>query len=107
MKLTSIKLVTIIADRKLKNVLIRFFKDAGISGYTYYEAYGKSSKQLKDETSKEAEHLQFKILATEFLANSLMKTIAEELFAKEPVVVFRQDTDVIRGEKFEKVVYGL
>ncbi|MCD4780229.1 MAG: hypothetical protein K8S27_06760 [Candidatus Omnitrophica bacterium] len=107
MKLTNIKLVTIITNKNLKETLIKFFKEAGISGYTYYEAYGKGSHQLEDETSPETEHIQFKVLASNLIAVSLMKVISEELFSKDKVIVFQQDANVIRGEKFEKVVYGL
>jgi nitrogen regulatory protein PII len=107
MNLTNIKLVTIIANKNLKKTLIKFFKEAGVSGYTYYEAYGKGSHQLEDETSQEIEQIQFKVLATDFISVSLMKAISEGLFSKEKIIVFQQDAHVIRGEKFEKAVYGL
>jgi len=107
MKLTNVKLVTIIADKNLKETLVNFLKEAGVSGYTYYEAYGKGSHQLEDVTSPETEHIQFKVLASDFISISLMKEISEELFSKEKVIIFQQDAHVIRGEKFEKVVYGL
>jgi len=107
MNLTGIKLVTVIANKNLKKTLIKFFKDAGVSGYTYYEAYGKGSHHLEDEASQETEQIQFKVLATDFISASLMKVISEELFSKEKIIVFQQDAQVIRGEKFEKEVYGL
>ena len=107
MQLTNIKLVTIIANRSLKKKLVKFLKEAGVSGYTYYDAYGKGSHQLEDETSPETEHIQFKVLASNLISISLMQVISEELFSKEKVIVFQQDANVIRGEKFEKVVYGL
>ena len=87
--------------------MIQFFKEAGVSGYTYYEAYGKGSHQLGDENSSETEHIQFKVLASDLIAVDLMQLISEELFSKDTVIVFQQDASVIRGEKFEKVVYGL
>lgn len=107
MNLTNIKLVTIVANKNLKEVLIKFFKEAGISGYTYNKVYGKGIQQLKNDDSPETEHLKFKVLTTSLVSTSLMKTIASELFSKEKVIVFQQDAHVIRGEKFEKAVYGL
>lgn len=107
MNLTNIKMVIIIADKKLKKTVIKFFKEAGVSGYTSCVAYGKGSCQLKDKASQETELVQFKVLAADFISVSLMKSISEELFSKEKVIVFQQDAHVIRGEKFEKAVYGL
>lgn len=106
MKLNSIKLVTIIAPKDLKGELIALFKSAGISGYTYFEAFGKGAGQLWDQNTRETDNLQFKVLVPILIAHTLMQTIAEKYFGKHKVIVFEQDANVIRYEKFEKVVYG-
>ena len=101
MKLAAMKLVTVIADIRLKDELIRFFRNAGIAGYTFYPAYGKGASRLADDSSQESENIQFKILVPEMLSVSLMKAVAEKYFAGDSVIVFQQDATVIRREKFE------
>ena len=100
MKLTKFKLVTVIADRRLKSKLIQFFKEAGITGYTFYPAYGKGASLFGDETAEESEKIQFKILVSPIVAPSLMKVIHEDEFSGGGVIVFEQDVAVVRPEKF-------
>jgi hypothetical protein len=100
MKLTTVKLVTVIADRRLKGELIRFFTDAGITGYTFYPAYGKGPFLIEDETAEESENIQFKILVSPLLSLSLMKAVGDKEFFNGEVIVFEQDAAVLRPEKF-------
>jgi hypothetical protein len=100
MKLTKVKLVTVIADRRLKGKLIQFFKDAGITGYTFYPAFGKGATLFGKDTAEESENIQFKILVAPIVSPSLMKVIHEDEFANSGVIVFEQDAAVVRPEKF-------
>ncbi|MCA9400050.1 MAG: hypothetical protein KC713_00365 [Candidatus Omnitrophica bacterium] len=105
MKLSAIKLVTIIAPVYLKQEIVKFLRAAGISGYTDYYAHGRGEMQLHDIDVEETENVQFKILVPSMVAHALMHVIAEEFFEKEKVIVFEQDANVIRQEKFNKVDY--
>lgn len=105
MKLTAIKLVTIIAPKKFKKELVGLLRSAGISGYTFFEAFGKGEGQLRKRKSPESDNLQFKVLVPILIAQTLMQTIAELYFGKHKVIVFEQDANVIRYEKFEHVKY--
>ncbi|MDP6524994.1 MAG: hypothetical protein QGH15_12300 [Kiritimatiellia bacterium] len=100
MKLSTVKLVTVIADRALKQDLIQFFKDVGITGYTFCEVQGKGSSELADDSTEEAENVQFKILASQILSVSLMKAIAEKYIPTGNLILFQQDACVLRSEKF-------
>jgi hypothetical protein len=100
MKLTTVKLITVIADRRLKGELIQFFKEAGITGYTFYPAYGKGASLIEDEGVEESENIQFKILVSPLLSVSLMKAVYEKGFFDGGVIVFQQDAAVLRPEKF-------
>lgn len=105
MKLNAIKLVTIIAPRDIKTELLELFRSSGISGYTFFDAFGGGVRQLADRKSAETNNLQFKVLVPILIAHTLMQTIAEKYFGKCRVVVFEQDANVIRYEKFDKVDY--
>lgn len=106
MKLTTVKLVTVIADKHLKDELIQFFKRAGITGYTFYPASGKGASHLEDDSSEESENIQFKILVPPMLSVSLMKAVAETQFFQGRVILFQQDATVLRPEKFERSADG-
>ena len=105
MKLSAIKLVTIIVPKKLKNELVNFFKSAGISGYTYYYVYGGGERQISGADLTEAENVKFRVLVPSLLAITLMNFVIEDYFGKEKVIAFEQDAHVIRYEKFNKVEY--
>ncbi len=100
MKLTPFKLVTVIADQRLKQKLIEFFQDAGITGYTYGPVYGRGRSLLDDTPGEEAENIQFEILVSPFVSRSLMKVIHKNEFSNGGVIVFEQDASVVRPEKF-------
>lgn len=103
MKLSSIKLVTIIGPKRIKNEILSLLKAAGIRGYTYYFVFGGGERQLSGDNPSEAENVKFRILVPNLLAVSLMKAVADEYFGKEKVITFEHDANVIRHEKFDKV----
>jgi nitrogen regulatory protein PII len=105
MKLSAIKSVTIIAPLKLKDDLVVLLRSAGISGYTYYYVFGGGEKQLREIDSKEIENVKFRILVPHLLAYTLMQDVAEKYFEKEKVILFAQDANVMRFEKFDQVEY--
>jgi len=105
MKLAAIKSVTIIAPKKLKDEIVALLRSAGISGYTYYPVVGGGEKQLREIDSKEIENVKFRILVPHLLAYTLMQVVAEKYFEKEKVILFEQDANVMRFEKFDEVEY--
>jgi nitrogen regulatory protein PII len=104
MELHTIKLVTIIAPKYLKDELIALLRSAEITGYTYYDAFGRGRQQLKEAHGIESRNLQFKILLPEMISVSLMQAIAEKYFGKEKLIIFQQDANVIRYNKFDKIM---
>jgi len=105
MKLAAIKSVTIVAPKKLKDDLVALLRSAGISGYTYYYVFGGGEKQLRKIDSRETENVKFRILVPHLIAYTLMQTVAEKYFKKEKVILFEQDANVMRFEKFDQVEY--
>lgn len=105
MQLNPMKLITIIANRKLKDMLVNFLKDSGVSGYTLYNSYGKGVSQLKENSEDEIENIQIKVLTSPMLSNSIMKAIAQTYFDQHKIIIFEQDAQVIRPDKFDKVEY--
>lgn len=105
MQLNTMKLITIVANRNLKGELIGFLKDSGVSGYTSYNSYGKGASQLNEKGQDEIETVQIKVLTSPMLSNSIMKAIAQTYFDQHKIIIFEQDAQVIRPEKFDKIEY--
>ena len=104
MELHTLKLVTIIAPRQMKDELIAMFQRAQITGYTYYDAFGKGERQLHQHVTKESVNLQFKVILPEIVATPLMEAVAEKYFNNTGVIIFSQDAQVIRYNKFDKTL---
>ena len=100
MELKTVKLITIIASKSLKPDLIRFLKRIGVTGYTFCDVHGKGASELHDDSTEEAENIQFKILASQMIYVSLMKAIAEEYIPGRNLIIFQQDAMVLRSDKF-------
>jgi len=100
MKPTTTSLVTIVAERDLEDGLIRFFREAGITGYTQSHVSGRGASQLQSDPSGDTENVQFKILLPTLMSTSLMRTIIREFSPRGKVIVFQQDAMVLRPEKF-------
>ena len=83
MELSTIKLVTIIAPKGLKNVIADMLKAANIRGYTYYYVFGAGERQLSGEEMDDVENVKFRILVPNLLAVKLLRVISEEFFEKE------------------------
>lgn len=105
MELYAISLVTIIAPKHMKNDFVKLFRSAEISGYTYFDALGGGEHHLRLLDENESKNLQFKILLPKIIAISLMQVVAERYFGKEKVVIFEQEANVIRHDKFDKVIH--
>lgn len=103
MKLTTIKLVTIIAPKYLKEAIVGLLKSTGIRGFTYYYVYGAGERQIDGYEADDVENVKFCVVVPNLLAGTLMKVVSEEYFDKEKVIAFEQDANVIRSNKFGQV----
>ncbi|MBZ0166607.1 MAG: hypothetical protein K8I00_07340 [Candidatus Omnitrophica bacterium] len=103
MKLTTIKLVTIIAPKYLKEAIVNLLKSTGIRGFTYYYVFGAGERQINGFEEDDVENVKFRVLVPKLLALTLMKVVSEEYFDKEKVIAFEQDANVIRSSKFGQV----
>lgn len=106
MQLTTIKLVTIIAPKYLKDAIVSLLKSTGIRGFTYYYVFGAGERQLSGFEEDDVENVKFRVLVPNLLAVTLMKVVSEEYFDKEKVIAFEQDANVMRRSKFEQVDHG-
>ncbi len=105
MELSTVKLVTVIADMDLKGELVNLLKEDGVSGYTVFETRGQGEKEIQEGFSEDATNILIEVLTEEAVAAALMRKLAERYFSHERLIVYEQDVKVLRPQKFEKIAY--
>ena len=99
MQTTTLKLVTIVTERILEDRLLRKVEELGAKGYTLTQATGKGSRGVR-ASEWEGPDTRIQSLVSEEVADAIVEHIAENFFEHYAVIVYVQDADVVRGEKY-------
>ncbi len=99
MKTTTLKLVTIVTERILEDRLLRKVQELGAKGYTLTQATGKGSRGVR-ASEWEGPDTRIQSLVSEEVADAILEHIAENFFEHYAVIVYVQDAEVVRGEKY-------
>jgi nitrogen regulatory protein P-II 2 len=99
MDLTTLKLVTIIAEAVLEDRLLSDVQRLGATGYTLTEVRGEGSRGIR-AADFEGRNLRIETLVAPATADRLLQHLADEYFPLYAVVAFAADVQVVRGEKY-------
>jgi nitrogen regulatory protein PII len=99
MQTTTLKLVTIVTERILEDRLLRKIDELGAKGYTLTQATGKGSRGVR-ASEWEGPDTRIESLVSEKVADAIVKHIAENFFEHYAVIVYVQDAEVVRGNKY-------
>lgn len=99
MQTTTLKLVTIVTERILEDRLLRKVEELGAKGYTLTQATGKGSRGVR-ASEWEGPDTRIQSLVSEKVADNIVEYIAEHFFEHYAVIVYVQDAEVVRGEKY-------
>ena len=99
MSTTSLKLVTIVAERILEHRLLHQLEELGAKGYTLTEARGKGSQWVR-ASEWEGPDLRIETLVGPEVADALVSYIAEHYFEHYAIIVYVQNAEVVRGDKY-------
>lgn len=99
MHTTTLKLVTIVTERILEDRLLRKLDEIGAKGYTLTQATGKGSRGVR-ASEWEGPDTRIETLVSEEVADAIMQYIAENFFEHYAVIVYVQDAEVVRGNKY-------
>ncbi|MDX1740455.1 MAG: transcriptional regulator [Rhodothermales bacterium] len=99
MHTVTLKLVTIVAERILQDPLLRTLRDLGSKGYTLTETSGKGSRGVR-ASEWEGPDVRIETLVSESVADAIVEKIADKYFEHYAVVVWIQDVEVVRGDKY-------
>ena len=95
-----LKKVTIVGERVLYDDLIDLLKRHHVSGWTAKNVIGEGSRGVH-ESDWEGSNTQIYTLVTEQIADAIMDEIAALYFENWSVVVYSQDVEVLRGNKYQ------
>ena len=99
MHTTTLKLVTIVTERILEDRLLRTLSELGAKGWTLTKATGRGSRGVR-ASEWEGPDTRIETLVSPPVAEAIVEHIAEHFFEHYAVIVYVQDADVVRGEKY-------
>ena len=99
MHVTTLKLVTIVTERILEDRLLNSLMDLGAKGYTLTQATGRGSRGVR-ASEWEGPDTRIEALVSEEVADAIVEHVATKYFEHYAVIVYVQDADVVRGEKY-------
>ncbi len=99
MHTTTLKLVTIITERILEDRLLRAITELGAKGYTLTQATGQGSRGVR-ASEWEGPDTRIETLVSPEVADRIITHLSEQFFEHYAVIVYVQDAQVVRGEKY-------
>ena len=95
----SLKKVTIIAERLLRDQLLDLLKKHGVTGWSITAVEGEGSRG--NHTSDfEGRNSQIETIVAPATADAIMKDVADNYFEDWAIITFSSDVDVMRSEKY-------
>ncbi|MGA1195218.1 MAG: P-II family nitrogen regulator [Candidatus Latescibacterota bacterium] len=99
MNTVSLKLVTIIAERILKDRLTEAIRNFGAKGFTLTDVSGEGSRGVR-ASDWEGHNLKIETVVGAQVADTIVAHISEHYFQHHAVIVYTQDVHVVRGDKY-------
>lgn len=99
MKTTPMKRVTIVVDNYVERQIVKEIHDLGATGYTYTVVHGQGAKGTRPR-EWEGPNAKIEIIGTAELVQRILEHVAKKYFDHYATIVYVDDVEVLRGEKF-------
>lgn len=96
------KLLTIITESSLENVLKRDFDRLGIKGYTIVSARGTGHRGERLGNWEGSCNIRIEIVCTEEVGEAIAKHLYDHYYENSGMISYLSDVDVLRPQKFDK-----
>jgi hypothetical protein len=100
MELTTRKLVTIVTESALEDMLVREIEILGARGYTITDARGKGGRGKRDATWAPHANIRLEVLCDADTAHAICSALRERYYDNYSMVMYVGEVDVLRPEKF-------
>ncbi|HPF27445.1 MAG TPA: hypothetical protein P5528_08445 [Steroidobacteraceae bacterium] len=94
------KLVTIITEAQLERELTRELEDQGVLGYTITDARGRGTHGQRSSNWELSANIRIELICEGSRAESLMRHLQARYYENYAMVLYAQDVEVLRPEKF-------
>lgn len=94
------KLVVLICEEALENIVLPELLAAGVKGYTVCDARGRGNRGVRDARWLLSSNVRIEMLCNEPVARHVVAMIEAQYAANYGLVVYSVDADVNRGDKF-------
>ncbi len=100
MELTPRKLLTIVTEAALEDLLARDLEDLGARGYTITDARGKGSRGRRDATWAPHANIRLEVLCDADTAGAICAALRERYYDNYSMVMYVGEVEVLRPGKF-------
>ena len=98
----TLKRMTIVAERLLKDRLIKLIRAEGATGYTMTAVEGEGSRGVR-ASEFEGRNVQIDTIVSAETATRIFERLAEQYLEAYAVIAYTSDVEVLRGGKFVNV----
>ena len=99
MQTVPYRLVTIIAERVVRDRLLAAVHRLGATGHTVTDVRGEGARGGRS-TTREGASVKIETIVTPDVAERIAAHVAERYFEHFSVIVYLQDVEVLRGSKY-------
>lgn len=99
MELTTLPLLTIIAEAVLRDRLIEELRECGAKGYTLTNVNGDGSRHIRSGDLP-GENVRIESIATPEVTGRLLQKLSQDYFPHYAIIAFVTDVSVVRGAKY-------
>jgi nitrogen regulatory protein P-II 2 len=94
-----LRLVTIVAERVLRNRLVDEIGALGARGFTIAEVTGEGSRGVR-ASEWEGSNVRIETIVPTDVADRIVERVSSLYFDYHAVIIYVQDVDVVRGDKY-------
>lgn len=102
MKFSKFMLVTIVAERILAGQIRAEIQEQGANGITISEVKGEGNRHL-NAGEVPGEKIKIECIVDATSARKIMQHIADKYFSNFSLIVYSQEVEILRSEKFKSV----
>ena len=99
MHTVALKLVTVITERLLRDRIVDELRKCGAKGFTVSDVSGEGSRGVR-ASEWEGQNLRIESVVSPDVADHVVERIADDFFENYAVIVYLQDVEVVRGDKY-------
>lgn len=94
------KLLTIITESILEQMILDDLEQLGAKGYTIIPARGKGARGIRNADWDQSQNIVVELICNSTVANSIIEHFTKHYYANYAMVIYLSDITVIRPEKF-------